>query len=186
MTTPVKFNEAAQEEYLTLIRAGHGRHWSARHVGIGPRTVQRLVKADREFAAAVALAEEEASEPVEAKLYEQAEAGEPWAVKMWLERRMQARWGAVPSVVKVEGEVTHEVGPGLARVAQLAAQLEERRAALEEAGVSAPVLDVASWEAGDAEGPPPNGDGGPGDAAPGEGEPAFYEAVESSETGGGS
>lgn len=176
----MKFDDPRQTEYLALVRAGHGRHWSARHVGVSPRTVQRLVAADREFAAAVALAEEEASEPVEAKLYEAAESGEPWAVKMWLERRMQARWGAVPSVVKVEGEVTHEVGPGLARVAQLAATLEERRAALVEAGVSEArvVLDVESEEVGDAEGPPPNGDGGPGDAAPGEGEPAFYEEVE--------
>lgn len=146
MSPPVKFDEEARRRYLEALRLGHGRHWSARHVGVSPRTVARYVAADRAFAEECGTAEEEAAEPVEAKLYEQATAGEPWAVKLWLERRLSARWGAPAQRVEVEhgGTVRHEVeaGPGLARVAALEAQLLERRAALEEAGV----IDVESEE----------------------------------------
>lgn len=141
---PLKFTPEVQFAYLALLRAGHGRIFSARQVGVAPSTVDKYRKASPEFAAGVAEAEEEASEPVEAQLYEAAKAGEPWAVKEWLAKRSPARW-ADTRKVEVSGSVVHEmeVGSGLGRVLELQRALTERRDALEEAGV----VDAESWEA---------------------------------------
>jgi hypothetical protein len=107
--------------------------------------MRRYARASEDFRQAVADAEEEAAEPVEAKLYAAALNGEPWAVKEWLTKRMKARWGETARQVdiNVSGTVALEAGPGLAAISALAAELEARRAALTEAG---DVLDVDSWE----------------------------------------
>lgn len=142
---PNKFGPEVRERYLDLLRAGHGRLSACRAVGIHPDTMRRFSRHSEEFRAAVADAEEEAAEPVEAKLYEAATAGEPWAVKEWLSKRATARWGDPAHRVQVDvsGTVEHrlEVGPGTAagavaaaRVAALVAELEERRDALAAAG----------------------------------------------------
>jgi transposase-like protein len=140
---PYKFGPDVRLQYLALLRAGHGRINAARSLGISPDTVRRYARASEEFRESVAEAEEEAAEPVEAKLYEAALAGEPWAVTKWLAARMRARWGE--ETRKVEVQHVLEAGPGMtaiaARVGALAAELEARRAALEEAG---DVIDVTS------------------------------------------
>ena len=145
---PLKFVPEVQEAYLTLIRAGHGRVFSARQVGVWPGTVTKYRRASPEFDEAVREAEEEASEPVEAQLYEAAKAGEPWAVKEWLSKRSPDRW-ADTRKVEVSGSVSQvlEVGQGLGRVLELQRRLEERRDALGEAGV---VVDAQSWENSEA------------------------------------
>lgn len=140
--TPVRFTEERREAYLALLRQGMGRHESARAVGVDPATVVRYRTADPVYDVAVLRAEEEAAEPVSAKLYEAAKDGQPWAVKLWLSRRSQgkaggASWAEGPQVVEVavsgSVEVVAELGPAAARVAELRARLEERRSALAEA-----------------------------------------------------
>lgn len=150
-TNPLKFGPEVRTEYLALLRAGHGRLWACRHLGIHPDTMRRFARASEDFRQQVADAEEEAAEPVEAKLYQAALEGEPWAVKEWLTKRSKARWGdeSAKLEVTVSGTVSVEAGPGLAgvigRVAAMQAQLEERRLALEEAGgvVDAEVIEDA-------------------------------------------
>lgn len=125
--------------YLRLLRTGVGRHSAAAQAGVDPGTVVRYRTADPGFDEAAVRAEEEAAEPVQAKLYEAALDGQPWAVKLWLGRRAQGRAGGASwaeearSVeVSVNGRVEHtvELGPAAARVAELRARLEERTAAL--------------------------------------------------------
>lgn len=145
---PYKFGPDVRSRYLDLIRAGHGRNSAARAVGINIETMRRYARASEDFRQDLADAEEEAAEPVEAKLYAAALDGEPWAVKEWLTKRMRARWGETARQVdiNVSGTVAVEAGPGLAAISALAAELESRRAALEAAG---DVIDVDSWEKGE-------------------------------------
>lgn len=137
---PTKFGPEVRETYLALIRAGHGRLSACRAVGVHPDTMRRFARHSEEFKQAMIDAEEEAAEPVEAKLYEAALAGEPWAVKEWLTKRNRARWGDPAQRVEVEvsGTVAVEAGPGLeavvGRVAAMQRALVERRAALMESG----------------------------------------------------
>lgn len=137
-TTPYKFGPEQRQRFLDLIRAGMGRQMACRSIGIHPETMRRYSRASQEFRDDLADAEEEAAEPVEAKLYEAAKNGEPWAVKEWLSKRMKARWGDINRVdINVSGTVEIEPGPGMtaiaARVAGLQAELAARRAALESA-----------------------------------------------------
>lgn len=142
---PYKFGPDVRSRYLDLIRAGHGRNSAARAVGINIETMRRYARASEDFRQELADAEEEAAEPVEAKLYAAALDGEPWAVKEWLTKRMRARWGEVARQVdvNVSGQVQLEAGPGLVAIEGLARELEQRRAALEAAG---DVIDAESWE----------------------------------------
>jgi hypothetical protein len=136
---PYKFGPEQRVRFLDLIRAGMGRQSACRAIDIHPETMRRYSRASQEFRDALADAEEEAAEPVEAKLYEAAKNGEPWAVKEWLSKRMKARWGETTRVdVNVSGTVEIEPGPGMtaiaARVGALQQELEARRAALVSAG----------------------------------------------------
>jgi hypothetical protein len=141
-TAPTKFGPDVRVRFLDLVRAGHGRHTACRAVGVSPDTFRRFYRADEEFRQAVADAEEEACEPIEAKLYEAAKEGEPWAVKEWLTKRNRARWGETAHKIEVEvtGQVELTAGPPVARVAELARMLEERRQVLAEGGAG--VLDM--------------------------------------------
>lgn len=149
---PPRFDESRRDVYLRLLREGRGRHQAAREVGVDPGTVVRYRAADAAFDEEATRAEEEAAEPVQAKLYEAALDGQPWAVKLWLGRRAQGRAGGASwaeesrSVdVRVSGEVEHrvELGPAAARVAELRARLEERQAALALGAGTASGVDAA-------------------------------------------
>ena len=115
---PYKFGPEVRVRFLDLIRAGMGRHAACRAIGIHPDTMRRYSRASQEFRDALSDAEEEAAEPVEAKLYEAAKNGEPWAVKEWLTKRMKARWGDVQRTeINVTGTVEIEPGPGMTAIA---------------------------------------------------------------------
>ena len=131
---PYKFDEEARGKYLALLSAGHGRFSAARALGVHPDTVRRFSRASSEFRESVIEAEAEAAEPVEAKLYQAALDGEPWAVKEWLSKRSKARWGQEPGAasgvtvnVLAAGDVGVSVGR-LGAVTELRRQLEERAA----------------------------------------------------------
>ena len=134
---PNKFGPDVRARFLDLIAAGHGRFAACKVIGIHPETMRRFARASPEFIEALNLAEEQAAEPIEAKLYELALGGEPWAVKEWLTKRNKARWGDASRTVdiKVSGTVELEGGPGVraiaSRVAELQRVLEERQRVLE-------------------------------------------------------
>lgn len=158
---PYKFGPDVRARYLDLLRAGHGRQSACRAIGINIETMRRYARASEEFRQQVADAEEEAAEPVEAKLYAAALNGEPWAVKEWLTKRMRARWGeeARKVDINVSGTVELEAGPALRDVAALAAALEERKALL-----AGDVIDVEVIEERQGPVPLPNlKDSTPGD-----------------------
>lgn len=137
---PYKFGPDVRARFLDLIRAGHGRFSACKAIGIHPETMRRYARNSPEFQEALAQAEEEACEPVEAKLYELAKAGEPWAVKEWLTKRNKARWGDASKQldINVSGTVELEGGAGVraiaSRVAELQRALEERQRVLEVEG----------------------------------------------------
>lgn len=81
------------ERYLGEVRTGIPRISAARRVGVTARYVQSYANSNPEFMEALLEAEAEANEPVEAKLYECALAGEDWAIKLWLAKRDAQRWG---------------------------------------------------------------------------------------------
>ncbi|MGH7744422.1 MAG: hypothetical protein ACREQ5_06310 [Candidatus Dormibacteria bacterium] len=114
--------------YLDLIRKGEGLSRAARRLNVDPRTMRDNRKMNPEFDEMVKMAEAEAAEPVEIKLYQAALDGEPWAVRMWLERRSSERWSAPAASVNVN--VQAGLAPGTERLLALAAQLEARRAML--------------------------------------------------------
>lgn len=137
-------DDETKEAWLTLIRAGKGRHAAARQLGVDPRTVRRHLAADASFREAFELADEEAWEPAEDRLLAAAKEGEPWAILKGLGHRHAARWGeqarkvdvAVTGGVKVD--VEHGLTEGAAAlVRSLGQTLRERQA----------VIDVDSWEA---------------------------------------
>lgn len=109
--------------YLEHIRLGEGLTRSARKLGLDPKLFRDARKTNPEFDEMVRAAEAEAAEPVETALYLQALQGEPWAVKLWLERRSSERWGPPATTVKVE----HGLAPQVGRLVELAQRLEERR-----------------------------------------------------------
>lgn len=137
-----------------LLRQGHGRYESARLVGISSETVLRHRKGDGKFRAACEDAELQAIEPIEKKLYEAAEEGEPWAVKMVLERRDPERWRDTSKTqvsVLHSGTVAHLhlEGPPTSRIEQLEQQLAQRRRELEApdaTGVTEEVLEIPAEE----------------------------------------
>lgn len=144
---PIKFTRELKDRYLLLLRQGHGRYESARLVGISSGTVLRHVKADGVFRAATAAAELEAIEPIERKLYESARDGEPWAVKMVLERRDPDRWKDTSrATVQVQHSGTvahvHLEGPPLSRIESLRQELEQRRHQLEAPDTELTALDI--------------------------------------------
>lgn len=112
--------------YLEWIRKGEGLSRSARRLGLDPKLFRDARRANEEFDEAVRAAEHEAAEPVENKLYEAALQGEPWAVKLWLERRSPERWNAPPIAVNVQ----HGLAPGTEQILALSQRLEERSKAL--------------------------------------------------------
>lgn len=122
--------EFDQELYLQYLREGHGRHKAARAAGGDPKVIKRRLRFDAVLREEVELAEEEASETIEDRLWQLATKDERWAMELWLKKRYKGRWGDEPTVVKHEGTVTHELssGPLLEQIAQLQTNLQERKA----------------------------------------------------------
>lgn len=116
-------------KFLEWVRKGEGLHKAARRLGVPYKAVEVAREAFPEFDEAVRLAEVEAAEPVETVLYQAALRGEPWAVTKWLEQRSKERWSQ-KTETSVTVKVEHEVGPRLARIGELRAELEKRRAAV--------------------------------------------------------
>lgn len=111
--------------YLDLVRSGEGLTKSARRCGLDPRLVRNTRRDNPEFDEMVSMAELEATEPVESELYKAARSGEPWAVKLWLERRNKERWGEPTKTVQVNH--TLDAAPGMERIMELQARLEQRQ-----------------------------------------------------------
>lgn len=111
------------QRYLERVRKGEGLNRAARLIGVEPKQIREARKINPEFDDDVKLAEAEATDPVEKSLYGAAVNGEPWAVKLWLERRSSDRWAAVPTTIKVE----HGLAPGAERILELAQRLALRR-----------------------------------------------------------
>lgn len=113
-------------DFCDLIRNGHLRFDACRQLDVTVSMVQTAYRADPNFRSDLDEALLEATEPVENALYVSAKAGEPWATKMWLERRDKERWGEAPKQI----QVTHEqVGPELLEsVGGILAELAIRRA----------------------------------------------------------
>ena len=144
------FGEAERRRWLRLVAEGRTRAAAAREIGVDYGVVVRAVGSDSHLREGLALAEGEKWELAEAGLFTALEEGQPWAIKLVVKEGegLRERWRPAASEV----DVSVEVGPGVERVAALAARLEARR--LEEGGNAEPpplragVLDVDSVEVG--------------------------------------
>jgi transposase len=121
-----KFTPENRAAYVALLRAGIGRRKAAANIGVAWRTVAEWRQGSSEFRDECEAAEAEATEEIEAVLFEAAKQREPWAVKEWLSKRDKERWGDKVDI-NVSGTVNHEAGPILERAAKLAERLEARR-----------------------------------------------------------
>lgn len=118
-----------------MTRIGMLGNEAARHCGTSFRTVQREMERDPEFAKEVMYARGEAREKVEQVLLSAALAGEPWAVKKWLESHDRETYGKFEKHEVVQKTTTElEVGERLAKITEMkerlaiAAAAEEREA----------------------------------------------------------
>lgn len=130
--TPYRFDGTCQEKYLDGLRRGLTRHQAARSAGVNSSTARRYAARDPEFKDAQGDAESEACDPVVAVLRETALSGNLTAMMFWLQNRDPDNWKDIRRVQKEvnhSGTVTveHEASPALERIAQLQAQLLERR-----------------------------------------------------------
>lgn len=124
------FGPDKQDEYISLILVGTGRHTAARKTGLSPSTVERFISVNPAFGRAVNMAEEEYVERIEQKLYDAGINGEPWAVKEVLSKRNSKRWGTVPQEIKVSHSVDIKgelnASPQMQRVSQILQDLNTR------------------------------------------------------------
>jgi hypothetical protein len=116
------------EAFLNLLREGKPPIAAARAVHADPAHIKRRMQFDRPFRDAVELAESEAAERIEEKLYQLALRDEKWAMQEWLKKRYKDRWGDDPTIVQHQGTVNHEIGaaPLLDQIAALEATLRGR------------------------------------------------------------
>ncbi len=133
MPRPQTIVTATQKQtYFACLLQGMGYGAAATMAGITPGVLRRLRRDDEEFIEAEAATEMLAASPIEDKLHQAALNGEPWAIKMWLERRVPERWAPnSTSTVKHEMSGTIQVTAGQAEmeIAKLQEKLLERRAA---------------------------------------------------------
>ena len=125
MSISQRFSHESQLAFIRMLSSGKSRFEAGRALNVSAYSVRQLIKEDQAFREAVLLAEEEASEPVEGVLYACAMEGQPWAVKMWLERRAPSRWGPVANASAGE-QVTMNVS-----LMTLQERLETRKQAIE-------------------------------------------------------
>lgn len=136
--------------FLRFVAGGGRLRQSAVASGLTMRKINNRRKADPSFAEAYDEAERIATERVEDSLYQLAvgKFGPPSmpAIQMWLANRAKDRWVADLRNVKhtYEGTVTHEIEAGkqMKHIAELMAQLEERRTNQARYALPQPVIDV--------------------------------------------
>lgn len=111
------------DAFLSLLREGKPPIAAAREIGADPAFIKRRIQFDRPFREAVELAEAEAAERIEEKLYQLALRDEKWAMQEWLKKRYKDRWGDDPAVIQHQGTVNHEISaaPLLDQIAALEA-----------------------------------------------------------------
>lgn len=128
MAAAIPAAEFDEDVYIQNLQDGQGRHLAARNSGGDPRAVKRRLKFDIDLRERVELAEEEAAERLEEKLWTLANLGERWAMEAILKKRYKQRWGDDPTIVHHEGTVTHELSaaPLLEQIAQLESTLNNR------------------------------------------------------------
>jgi hypothetical protein len=88
----VDLTEDQWQKYLGELRVGSGRYRAARAVGKTKASMGNWLRHHADRASEAQEAEAEALEAVESVLWEAAQAGEPWAVKLWLKERAPERW----------------------------------------------------------------------------------------------
>lgn len=108
--------EEEWQRYLGELRVGSGRYRAARAVGKTKAAVEGWLKRHADRAAEAREAEAEALEAVEAVLWEAAQAGEPWAVKLWLKERAPERWATTERGARGQTNVLVVAPEDLARL----------------------------------------------------------------------
>ena len=134
---PYKFTEVVRMKYLALLAQGYGRTAAADTVGVSPKTVRRYAKGNPGFDEDIMLAERRVVDAAEKALIEVALVEKDLqALKFLLERLDRQKWGDSRTVKhEVEGQVKHLLKlPTDEAIAQLDADLAERRRALTEGG----------------------------------------------------
>ena len=126
MSISQRFSHESQLAFIRMLSSGKSRFEAGRALNVSAYSVRQLIKEDQAFREAVLLAEEEASEPVEGVLYACAMEGQPWAVKMWLERRAPSRWAPSNTGTGGTEQVTMNVS-----LMTLQERLETRKQAIE-------------------------------------------------------
>ena len=132
---PRRFDKHARKTWLLLIADGMPKMAAAKEVGFTWETVRSHLNNDPDFYAEYEYARVAASEPVEMVLREAAMAGDPWAVKMWLESHIKDVYSP-KQVIEVNQHHTVEIDAGNAReeIEKLQARLQERKQVAIEAG----------------------------------------------------
>lgn len=125
MAPPRKLTDAEKTIFLRMTASGVLGNAAAQHCGTTLRTVQREMERDPEFAEDVAAARDAAKERVEEVLYTAALAGEPWAVKKWLEAHDRETYGKQETTINIEHKTTTEleIGERLAGITQMKERL---------------------------------------------------------------
>lgn len=147
---PSESSDLDIDMYLDLIRDGKGRFTAGRLMDIDPRLIKKRLQFDQSFRELVELAEEEASEKIEAKLWVLAENSERWAMELWLKKRNKNRWGEDTTVIKHEGTIVQELSAAplvdqiLAMQALLDSRVQQQKALTD--GIVDDIIDVESEE----------------------------------------
>jgi hypothetical protein len=144
-SNPTKFDAAAQDRFISLLKLGHGRTRAAEAVGIHPETMRRFARGNPTFKQRIMDAERTIVDEAEQKIIEAMREGEPWAISKILERLDRNKWGDKKQLdVNVSGEIDHThiaklpVGEQVEEIERLMA---ERREALDMGAIEAEVID---------------------------------------------
>lgn len=116
--------------YFTLVQQGVGFAKAAKSAGIGPAVLKRYRRDDPDFREMEEASESVVVSRIESKLLEAADNGEPWAIKMFLERRAPERWAATTTATvkhEVSGTIELTAAKAEEQIAAITARLIERR-----------------------------------------------------------
>lgn len=119
------------DQYLDLIRSGDfQRYEAATHLGMDPVLIRRRLKVDAEFAERVTVAEAMAMEAIVKVVRNEALHGDMKAAFKLLESKSAEEFGAPEQriQVRVEGTITSDASPVLARILELEQDLQKQAA----------------------------------------------------------
>lgn len=124
---PPKFNDRhLRDRFLDLIRAAHGEYEAAKMVGVSPETYRKYKKANPDFREEIEGARNASVEPLMKTLWEEGQAGDLAAIKLWLQHNAPPPRSEEK---KIAVEVTHGADPAtLKTIDDLRARLEGREA----------------------------------------------------------